>query len=69
MRKFDYSFLRHSLLPVNLINITSNIAELKSLESVRKKEINYILPDVSAKPNHWLCYLFINQKLITLFIY
>jgi len=36
MRKFDYSFLETGMLPANLVNITSAISELKSLESQRK---------------------------------
>jgi Fic family protein len=48
MRKFDYSFLRNSLFPANLINITSNIAELKSLESVRKKDFQKIFTKLES---------------------
>ena len=48
MKKFDYSFLRNSLLPANLINITSNIAELKSLESVRKKDFQKIFTKLES---------------------
>jgi len=48
MRKFDYSFLKNSLLPVNLINITSNIAELKALESVRKKDFQKIFTKLES---------------------
>lgn len=36
MRKFDYSFLNNGLLPANLINLTSNIASLKTMAGVRK---------------------------------
>ena len=38
MRKFDYSFLKNSLLPANLFGITNTIAELKALEQVRKHD-------------------------------
>jgi Fic family protein len=48
MRKFDYSFLKDVLLPANLINITSNIAELKSLESVRKKDFQKIFTKLES---------------------
>jgi len=30
MRTFDYSFLNNGLLPANLLNLTTNIAELKT---------------------------------------
>jgi Fic family protein len=42
MRKFDYSFLKHSLLPANLLGITNHIAELKVLEQIRKREFQKI---------------------------
>ncbi|MCL2245837.1 MAG: Fic family protein [Lentimicrobiaceae bacterium] len=45
MRKFDYSFLKNSLLPANLLGITNNIAELKVLEQVRK----YDFPKIFTK--------------------
>ncbi|MDR0732862.1 MAG: Fic family protein [Dysgonamonadaceae bacterium] len=38
MRKFDYSFLKNSLLPPNLLGITNSIAELKALETIRKHD-------------------------------
>ena len=38
MRKFDYSFLKNLLLPVNLLGVTNSIAELKALEVIRKKD-------------------------------
>ena len=38
MRKFDYSFLNNGLLPANLVNLTSNIASLKTMAGVRKEE-------------------------------
>lgn len=48
MKKFDYSFLKNSLLPANLINITSNIAELKSLENMRKKDFQKIFTKLES---------------------
>ena len=45
MRKFDYSFLKNSLLPTNLLSITNSIAELKTLEQVRK----YNFPKIFTK--------------------
>ncbi|MCL2390404.1 MAG: hypothetical protein FWD54_07265 [Endomicrobia bacterium] len=48
MKKFDYSFLKNSLLPANLINITSSIAELKSLENVRKKDFQKIFTKLES---------------------
>jgi len=38
MRKFDYSFLKNSLLPTNLFGITNSIAELKALDKIRKRD-------------------------------
>ena len=38
MRKFDYSFLNNGLLPASLVNLTSNIAELRTMAGVRKGE-------------------------------
>jgi hypothetical protein len=40
--------LKNSLLPANLLGITNSIAELKALDKIGKREINHILPDVSA---------------------
>ncbi|MDR1696184.1 MAG: Fic family protein [Endomicrobium sp.] len=48
MRNFNYSFLKNALLPANLINITSNIAELKSLEKVRKKDYQKIFTKLES---------------------
>lgn len=36
MHKFDYSFLDNGLLPTNLVNVTSSIASLKTMEAFRK---------------------------------
>lgn len=38
MRIFDYSFLNNGLLPANLVTLTANIAELKTMAGVRKTE-------------------------------
>lgn len=36
MRKFHYSFLRKDLFPIDLLNITNSISELRALASTRK---------------------------------
>lgn len=38
MRRFDYSFLNNGLLPAKLVNLTANIASLKTMAGVRKEE-------------------------------
>ena len=48
MRKFDYSFLKNSLLPSNLLGITNSIAELKALEQVRKRDFPKIFPKLES---------------------
>ena len=48
MRKFDYSFLNNGLLPSNLINITSNIASLKTMAGVRKEEFAKVFTELEA---------------------
>ncbi|MDR0793633.1 MAG: Fic family protein [Chitinophagaceae bacterium] len=42
MRKFDYAFLKNTLLPTNLLGITNSIAELKTLEQIRKQDFQNI---------------------------
>ena len=42
MKKFDYSFLKNSLLPTSLLGITNSIAELKTLEQIRKRDFQTI---------------------------
>ena len=42
MKKFDYSFLKNSLLPANLLGIASSIAELKALDKIRKRDFQTI---------------------------
>ena len=48
MRKFDYSFLNNGLLPAKLVNLTTGIAELKTMASVRKDEYANIFTELEA---------------------
>ena len=48
MRKFDYSFLNNGLLPANLVNLTFNIAALKTMAGVRKDEYTQIFTELEA---------------------
>lgn len=48
MRKFDYSFLNNGLLPANLVNLTSGIAELKAMAGVRKDDYTQIFTELEA---------------------
>lgn len=48
MRKFDYSFLNNGMLPANLVNITSGIAELKTMAGVRKEEYAQVFTELEA---------------------
>ena len=48
MRKFDYSFLNNGLLPANLVNLTSNIAALKTMAGVRKEEYSKIFTELET---------------------
>lgn len=48
MRKFDYSFLNNGLLPANLVNLTTNIAELKTMAGVRKEEYTQIFTELES---------------------
>ena len=48
MRKFDYSFLNNGLLPANFVNLTSNIAALKTMAGVRKEEYTQIFTELEA---------------------
>ena len=48
MRKFDYSFLNNGMLPAKLVNLTSNIASLKTMVSVRKEEHQTIFTELEA---------------------
>ena len=48
MRKFDYSFLNNELLPSNFINLTSNIASLKTMAGVRKEEFAKVFTELEA---------------------
>lgn len=48
MRKFDYSFLNNGLLPASLVNLTANIASLKTMAGVRKEEHLRIFTELEA---------------------
>lgn len=48
MRKFDYSFLSNGLLPANLVNLTANIASLKTMAGVRKEEYAQVFTELEA---------------------
>ena len=48
MRRFDYSFLNNGLLPASLVNLTSNIAALKTLAGVRRDEYNKVFTELEA---------------------
>ena len=48
MRKFDYSFLNNGLLPASFVNLTSNIAVLKTMAGVRKEEYAKIFTELKA---------------------
>lgn len=48
MRKFDYSFLNNGLLPANLLNLTTSIAELKTMAGLRKEEYTQIFTELEG---------------------
>ena len=48
MRRFDYLFLKNSLLPTNLLGITNSIAELKVLGQVRKSDFPQIFTKLES---------------------
>jgi Fic family protein len=48
MRKFDYSFLKNSLLPSNLFAITNRIAELKTLGQIRKHDFQKVFTKLES---------------------
>lgn len=48
MRKFDYSFLNNGLLPATLVNLTANIAELRTMASFRKGEYTKIFTELES---------------------
>jgi Fic family protein len=48
MRKFDYSFLKNSLLPTNLLGVTNSIVELKTLEQIRKRDFQIIFTKLES---------------------
>lgn len=48
MRKFDYSFLNNGLLPAKLVNLTANIAGLKTMAGVRKENYEKVFTELEA---------------------
>ena len=48
MRRFDYSFLDKGLLPSALVNVTADIASLKTMAAVRKNEHLKIFTELEA---------------------
>lgn len=48
MHKFDYSFLHSGLLPAKLVNLTANIASLKTMAGVRREENQKIFTELEA---------------------
>lgn len=48
MRKFDYSFLNNGLLPAQLVNLTANIASLRTMAGVRKEEYAKIFTELES---------------------
>jgi len=48
MRKFDYSFLKNSLLPANLLGLTNTIVELKALGQIRKRDFEKIFTKLES---------------------
>ena len=48
MKKFNYSFLKYALLPTGLLSITNSIAELKTLEQVRKHDFQKIFTKLES---------------------
>ena len=48
MRKFDYLFLKNSLLPTHLFGITNSIVELKVLEQIRKRDYKNIFTKLES---------------------
>ena len=52
MHIFDYSYLKNSLLPAQLVNLTSNIAALRALSAERCKQFGKAYSELErfAKP-------------------
>ena len=48
MHRFDYSFLNNGLLPAGLVNLTTNIASLKTMARVRKEEYLQVFTELEA---------------------
>lgn len=48
MRRFDYSFLEKGLLPASLMNVTADIASLKTMAGVRKESHMKIFTELES---------------------
>lgn len=48
MRKFDYSFLNNGLLPAKMVNLTANIAGLKTMAGVRKEAYEKVFTELES---------------------
>lgn len=48
MRKFDYSFLNNGLLPTGLVNLTTDIASLKTMAGVRKESYAQVFTELES---------------------
>ncbi len=48
MHRFDYSFLNNGLLPAKLVNLTANIAALKTMAGVRREDHLKIFTELEA---------------------
>ena len=48
MKRFDYSFLDNGMLPAGLVNLTANIAALKTMAGVRKEAYAQIFTELEA---------------------
>jgi len=48
MKKFDYLFLRKSLLSANLLSVTNTLSELKVLENARKSDFSKIFTKLES---------------------
>lgn len=48
MKVFNYSFLNNGLLPANLVNLTSSIASLKTMEGVRKDKYAQVFTELES---------------------
>lgn len=48
MRKFDYTFLDNGLIPARLVNLTSSIYSLRTLEDMRKSDFARIFTELET---------------------